>query len=281
VVGWWQLYPAQNTSAFMYRITRVIPVPVAIVDGQWVLYSDYLMKYISSVHYLEQKEQVSFKTDDGKRQIEYIKQQSMKDAIADAYAIKLAKNLGISVSDTELEVFLKSQRQSSDGEISEQTYDAVTLDYYGWCPDEYRHVFTQKLLRQKVAYEIDKAATSAVDSIALTLKTDPNTDFKNLVVSFIDKADTKVSYGVSGMVPRTNQDGGLSVEAVKLSKNQVTSVIKTTSGDGYYFVRLLDVNETQVSYEYIKVSLLEFKKVLEDITNSDKVQEYIDIPDSD
>lgn len=53
--GWWQLYSAQNTSEFMYRITKVLPLPVANVDGQPVLYSDYLMKYLSSVHYLAQK----------------------------------------------------------------------------------------------------------------------------------------------------------------------------------------------------------------------------------
>src|SRR5680860_1756935 len=53
-VGWWQLYPGQNTSDFMYRVTRILPVPVANVDGQPVLYSDYLMRYLSQVHYLVQ-----------------------------------------------------------------------------------------------------------------------------------------------------------------------------------------------------------------------------------
>ena len=33
-VVWWQLYSMQNTSTFFYRITRVIPLPVASVDGQ-------------------------------------------------------------------------------------------------------------------------------------------------------------------------------------------------------------------------------------------------------
>jgi hypothetical protein len=28
-VGWWQLYPSQNTSEFMYRVTKFIPLPVA------------------------------------------------------------------------------------------------------------------------------------------------------------------------------------------------------------------------------------------------------------
>ena len=48
VIGWWQLYPMQNSSAFMYRLTRVIPVPVAIVDGEHVPYRDYLVQYRGS-----------------------------------------------------------------------------------------------------------------------------------------------------------------------------------------------------------------------------------------
>lgn len=277
-VGWWQLYSVQNTSEFMYRVTKVIPVPVATIDGQPVLYSNYLMKYLSSVHYLEKKEQVSLKTDDGKRQVEYIKQQSMQDAIADAYALKLSNDLGIKISDDELNDFLKNQRQASDGEISEQTYQAVILDYYGWSQDEYRHVTKEKLLRQKISYTIDKNALNSVDNISVVLSADSAANLNNLAATFTDKVDTKVTYGVSGLVPKTNQDGGLAIEASKLKVGQITNVIKSTSGDGYYFVRLIEVNETQVSYEYIKVSLTEFSKLLDDVVNSDKVQKYITIP---
>src|SRR6478735_9399643 len=43
IVTWWQLYPMQNTSNFFYRVTRIIPMPVAMVDGAQVRYGDYLM----------------------------------------------------------------------------------------------------------------------------------------------------------------------------------------------------------------------------------------------
>ena len=276
-VGWWQLYKVQNTSEFMYHVTEVIPVPVANIDGQPVLYSDYLMKYLSSAHYIEQKEQVNLKTDDGKRQIEYIKQQSMQDAIADAYALKLSKNLGVSVSDSELEGFLKAQRQSSDGEISEQTYNAVILDYYGWSPVEYRYVTNVKLLRQKVAYAMDKGALNAASSAASALKNNSTTDFKTLTTTISSQTGTKATYGVSGWVPKTNQDGGLATEAAKLKKLQVSSIIKSALGDGYYIVRLLDINDTKVSYEYIQIPLTAFTKALDGVINSGKVQKYISV----
>jgi hypothetical protein len=272
IVGWWQLYFVQNNSEFMYRITRVIPLPVANVDGEPVLYSDYLMKYLSSVHYLEQKEQLSLKTDDGKRQVEYVKQQSMQDAIADAYAMKLANSMNIAISKSELQNFLNTQRQSSNGEISEQTYNAVILDYYGWGPDEYSHATENKLLRQKVAYAMDTKAKKAVNDISNILKSDPNYDFKTIVSS-----DTKVVYGTSGWVPKNNQDGGLATAAAKLTKLQVSSAIKSTIGDGYYFIRLLDINDDQVNYEYVQIPLTEFTNSLNKIINTKKVDRYIKV----
>lgn len=275
-VGCWQLYPAQNTSVFVYRVTKVLPLPVASVDGQLVPYSDYLMKYLSSVHYLEQKEQVSLKSDDGKRQIAFIKEQSMTDAIADAYAQKVANSLGVTVSDTELESFLKMQRQSSDGEVSQQTYDAVILDYYGWTPDEYRYATKSKLLRQKVGYEVDKAASKVSASVGDQLKAD-GANMQSIAASANSSSGSQVTYGASGLVPKTNQDGGLAAEAAKLEKGKISSVIKSTTGDGYYYVRLLDSNDTQVSYEYVQIPLTQFKKDLESVSKANKINRFITI----
>jgi len=276
-IGWWQLYPGQNTSDFMYRITRVVPLPVAVVDGQSVQYSDYLMAYRSSVYYLEKKEQVNLKTDDGKRQIDYIKQKSMQGAIEDAYAVKLAKKLGISISGAELETFIKGDRQSVNGEVSEQTYYAVILDYYNWSPDEYRHVTENKLLRQKVAYAMDKNSLKAADSVNDIIKKDPISDFKSIASTISSQTGLKVTHGVSGWVPKANRDGGLAIEASKLKKLEASFSIKSTKGDGYYVVRQLDINSNQVSYEYINIPLTTFTKSLDDVISKGKVQKYISI----
>jgi hypothetical protein len=275
IVGWQQLYVAQNSSTFMYRVTKVLPLPIASVDGQQVPYSDYLLKYLSAVHYLQEKEQVDLTTTDGKRQVTYVKQQAMQDSIADAYAVKLASSLHISISDDELQTFLAEQRQSSDGVVSEQTYDAVILDYYGWTPTEYQYATKEKLLLQKVSYAIDTTASSLVTSIGAQVAA-PNSNFQS-IVSGVGANPTKVSYGTSGLVPKTNEDGGLAAAASNLTKGEVSSVIKSTTGDGYYFIRLLDSNSTQVNYEFIQIPLTVFNAELKQLTDQGKVKEYITI----
>lgn len=271
---WWQLYPKQNTSQFMYRVTKVVPVPVAKVDGHQVLYSDYLMKYISSIYYLEKKEQVNFKSEDGKRRILYIKQQSMNDTIADSYAEKLAKDLKLSVDQSEIEGFIKEQRKTSSGEISEQTYDSVISDHFGWNPSEYRYAISKKILRQKVAYTIDKDALSLANKLFKQTRAKSSPNFKDLIKEFSDKS----SYGTSGWVSKENQDGGLSAAASKLKVNSISDLIKSSLGDGYYIVKLLSINDEQVNYEYIKIPLTRFDSQLKELEKSGKITKYISIP---
>lgn len=277
-VGWWQLYPAQNTSEFMYRVTQVLPLPVASVDGQQVRYSDYLMKYRSSVHYLENKQQVNLNSDDGKLQIQFVKDRAMDDAVADSYATKLAKDMNISVSEAELEAFLKQQRQSSDGEVSQQTYDAVISDYYNWSSSEYRYATKTKLLRQKVSYAVDDNAKRLADKVSPLLT--PKANLKTVTSGLPAVGSSKTEYGQSGWVPKTNQDGGLATEAVNLKVGQVSGTLQTTTADGYYFVKLIDINDTQVKYEYIKIPLMAFSNQLEDLKNDDKVEVYITLTET-
>ena len=277
LIGWWQLYLVQNTSDFVYRVTKVIPLPVATIDGQPVLYSDYLMKYRSSVHYLEEKEQVNISTADGKRQSDFVKQQAMQDAEADAYAIKLANERNITVSDVELQTFLTSQRNSSDGAVSESTYDAVILDYYGWSPDEYQHAMKNKLLRQDVAYAIDDHALNLSNSIGKNIA-GGNTDIKSIADTINAAQGAEVTYAAQGWVPRTNQDGGLAAAAATLKVGQVSSVIKSTSGDGYYYVKLIDTSDTQLNYDYIHIGLNAFNQLVANAQTNGKIHEYITVP---
>jgi len=278
VIAWWQLYIVQNTSDFMYRVTRVIPVPVANVDGTQVRYSDYLMKYRSSIHYLQEKERINLSTDDGKRQADFVKNEAMKDAVADAYAGKIAQERNITISDAELEQFLQEQRTSTDGNVSQSTYDAVILDYYGWSPQEYREAMKNKLIRQKVSFAIDEDAEKASKQVSDVIKAG-GADFRALSEQ-LNTAGAQVTYGALGFLPRTNQDGGVTAAAAKLEKGQISPAIQSTTGDGYYFVKLIDSNETQVNYEYIQVPLTTFNEEIRQAREAaERVTEYITIPE--
>jgi len=280
VLGWWQLYIVQNTSTFFYRVTRVLPLPVASVDGQTVKYGDYLMYYNSSAHYLQQSEQVDLNSEDGKRQVDYIKRKSMDNVEADAYAEKLAKQLNITVSDDRVNQVISDDRDTANGRISQETYDASALSVLGWSPEEYRQDAKSKLVRQDVSYAIDTTAKQKEEKAATLLAT-PTADFDAIAAQLGGEGDAKVTSGISGPVPKTNRDGGLSTAAVKLNVGQVSSVIKTTTGDGYYYVKLLEKNDSQINYAYIKIPLTAFNQQLSMLKSANKIHEYITMPKID
>ncbi len=280
LIGWWQLYIVQNTGTFFYRVTRVLPLPVASVENEQVRYGDYLMYYNSSAHYLQRSEQLNTQTEDGKRQLDFIKRRSMDNVVADTYAAKWAHDLNISVTKEEVDKVVDDDRNTVNGRISQETYDASALNVLGWSPDEYRQNIKSKLLRQKVAYAIDDAATKKQEQAA-SLVAQPNADFDKISAELGDDGNAKVQSGISGLVPHTNHDGGLSSTAVKLDKGQVSSVIKTTTGDGYYFVKVLEKSDTQINYAFIKIPLTKFSEQLEAVKKNNKVSEYIKIPSAE
>lgn len=276
-VGWWQLYSVQNTSTFFYRVTRLLPLPVASVDGESVRYSNYLMYFNSPAHYLEQNEQLDLKSENGKRQVAYNKRKSMDSAIADAYAAKLAKGLDIKIDAAQIDKVIDSDRDTVNGRISQETYDTAISNILGWSPGENRQATKNKLLLQQVSYAIDTVAASKRDK-ALTLVKQPDADFDKIAEQLGGEGEAQVISGISGMVPRTNHDGGRSAAAAKLEVGQTSGVIKTTTGDGYYFVKLLEKTDRELNYAYLRIPLTKFDEQLALLKKEGKVKEFITIP---
>lgn len=276
---WWQLYPQQNTSTFFYRITKVLPLPVAAIDGQNVAYSDYLSAFRSQEHYLQVKEGVDLYSKDNKQQLDYIKRQALDDAIADSYAQKLAHEKGISISETQIDEAIKRQRESRDGITSQETYDAIVMDHFNWTPAEARAVTARKLLRQEVAYTVDDTAKKQRDQVIEQLST--QADFDKVAASIEPVGDARVQAGVTPLVPSNNQDGGLAAAASKLAVGQLSEPFRSTTGDGYYIVKPLEKgSDGRVSYAYIKIPLTKFTTQLQQVKkNTDVFREYIDVPE--
>jgi len=283
VIIWWQLYPAQNTSTFFYRLTRILPVPVATVDGAQVKYSDYLMSLSGSQHYLQQSERLNLDSDDGKRQIEFIKRQALDikrqaldGAIADTYAEKIAKEKGITITDKQVDDVIASSLNTVSGRISQDVYDDSTLSTLGYTSDEYRHIIQRSLVRQAVAYEIDTKAASAKKAAESLIAGAKNPSLITLSKQLQSKG-YDASIGASGLVPKTNHDGGLTQEAMKLKKSQVSGFFRSTTGDGYYLVQLVNSTDTQLSYNFLRIPLTMFNQQLKTLAENKKIQEYISV----
>lgn len=271
---WYLLYFAQVNTKFMYRLTQLVPVPVANVDGENVRYSEYLKKYRSDIFSLVQQEQINLKSADGKRQSEYYKRRELDSAIKEAYVTKLARENNITVTRAEIDAFIT--RTVNSKSISLQAYEKTVLrNFYDWSLDEYRGVVKARLLTQKVSFAVDDAAKARANAIH-TQASAPGADFAKVASEHSDDLGTKGNGGDVGPLPLDNQDNnGLIATAQKLNPGQVSGLIE--GNDGYYIIKLNSKSETSVHYSQIKVNLTELDKRFDAVKNSKKIKEYIKV----
>lgn len=273
VLFWYQLYVLQNTSEFVYRLTTVLPLPVVRVDGEKGLYSDYLMEYRANMTIANAKRDVIEGADDIKALSILNKTKAMKNAIANAYAAKLARENNITISDQEVRQAFESQRKTENSELSENAIYKIAVDNYGLTPTEYRRMFIElPLIRQKVTTQIDKKALNLKDEVAKYLKNNGNNLSK-----LPEKFGNSVETGAPGKVRINNIDGGRAKTASSLKVGEVSDPFISTAGDGYYIVKLLEKTDVEVSYEYAKISFTEFDNRLKQLQKDGKIQKYINV----
>ena len=270
---WYQLYKAQNTGEFIYRFTTVIPFPVANVDGENALYRDYLMEYRANMQIANAKKDEIESANNVKALSVLNKNKAMKNAIANAYAQKKAREMGISVSEKEIDEAFDAQRKTQNTELTESALYKIAADNYGLSPSEYRRMFIElPLLRRKVTAEIDKNAAKTRDEVVKYLNDNSN-DFSKAAEQFGDK----IEYNKPGKVRKTNMDGGRSKVASQLNVGEVSKPFISNAGDGYYIVKLIEKNDNEISYESIKIKFTEFNSQLEKLEKEGKVKKYIKV----
>lgn len=276
VVGIWQLYSVQNSSMFMYRLTRIFPVPVAKVDGEHVPYRDYLVQYRSSEYYLSKYGEVKLNSDDGKTQLDYVKRQSLDKAEQIAYARKLARNIHVSVTEKDIDEFIDQERNTANGRVSQETYDASIKMLYDATASDYRLSVGNGILKNKVAFAIDSSAVDQVKKVETILKSG-NKDFAKIAEQ-LSSSGVKVTVGQSGMVDVVSKYGGLRAsEVAKFGKGETSGTLKSTTDDGYYFVTVIDKSETQVNFTYLHIPLHKFADDFAKLKSSGKIKEYITV----
>ncbi len=260
----WQLYGVQSTDRFMYRLTQIVPLPVAKVDGEWVKYSDYLLRLRSSIHYLSTKEAVNFNSDDGRRQLDYQKRLAMDKAIENTLVQHLATQNNLSVSAQEVDDFVKQQIASYKLGVTQEVYEQVIRDYYDWSFDEYKDSVKQQLLKVKVQAKLDTEGYNKL--LAILQQSRSGGDFATLAKANSEDPITQQQGGDMGVASKGAQDpNGLFAAASKLNVGDVSDIISGV--DGFYIVKLLERHENgdlriariQITYKVLEKTTKEFR----------------------
>ena len=271
--GWLALFKFGMTDEMLYRVTKILPISVATVDGEAVAFSDYLMVYRSSMTSIErQSADVDNQANENDLRLQY-KRSALSEVEDFAYAAKLARELEITVTDEEIDKEFSRHLSIGGTERSEESFMKIINDNFGLDKDEYRRMLYLTLLKSKVEVEIDKVAAQ-ISAQVESLLAEKYGDYAKVAEAL---GDAIVYEETGGMVPNQNIDGGRASEAFKLQPGQQSGRFISMSGDGYYFVKLVAKNDTEVNFVSIKVPFTEFDNRIDALRSEDKIQEYITI----
>lgn len=280
VIGvWLALYRFNMTDELLFRITKVVPVSVAAVDDESVPFSDYLMLYRSSMTSIERQSGSQF----DEQSLDQLRTEYKKSALTEAekytYALKLAKELGLTVSNEDVESEFNRHLNIGGIERSEESFIKIVSDNFGLDKGEYERMLYLSLLKSKVEMDIDTEANKIAGQVEKLLAENGN-DYKAVAEALGDK----ISYQeTGGLVDSKNIDGGRATEAMKLEPGQSSGKFVSMNGDGYYFVKLINKTDTQVNFVSIRVPFTEFNEKFDQLRADGLITEYITLstPDQD
>ena len=274
--GYLALYRLGMTGELLFRITEIFPVPVATVDSEDVRFSDYLMFYRSSMTSIERQSGSQFNT----TSIDYLHNEYKTAALLEsekyAYALKLANELDITVSEEDIKNEFERHLKIGGVDRSEEGFLKIIEDNFGLTKSEYERMLYLTLAKARVEIKIDETANRIAEKVENILSS--SNSYKSVAEQL---GDSVVYEETGGLVDNKNIDGGRASEASKLEPGESSGKFVSMNGDGYYFVKLIKKTEAEVNFVSIKVPFTEFDRRFNVLKEEGKIKEYIKINNSE
>lgn len=268
------LYKLQNTSEFMYRVTQVVPFPIARTGSSFVSYEDYLFEINHYTHYYRTQQQLDFNSDAGQRQLAEFKKRALDKVVNDAYIKKIAKQKGIKVSDKEVDDQIKVVREQNRLGGSDKELETVLEDFWGWSIDDFKRSLKQQLLAQKVLSSLDTDAHGRADAAYDQLQA--GKDFQTLAKEVSEDPSTKPNGGDYGFqIDKTNRDISATVvnALFALKPGEYSKVID--AGYGLEIIKNIEQKEDKIKAAHIVFNFKNINEYLNDIKDEEKTRIYI------
>lgn len=269
-----ELYKSKSTSLFLYRVTKVIPFPVARIGSDFVSYESYLFEINHYMHYYETQQELDFKTDTGQAQLAEFKKRALQKVVDDAYIRDIAKQKGISVSDKEIDDAIKVVRNQNRLSSSDSELEAILKDYWNWSISDFRRSLKSQVLSQKVLSGLDTGAHERANSALAQLKN--GKDFAILAKEVSEDAGTKDNGGEYGLlIDKTNRDiSPKTIEALfALQPGQYSDVVDM--GFGLEIVKNIENKDTQIRASHILFTFKDINEFLNNEKDQKKTRSYL------
>lgn len=271
------LYKFQSNSTFLYRVTQVIPFPIARAANRFVAYENYLFELRHYTHYYENQLDTDFSDPKNAPQLADFKRRALEKVVNDAYVKELAKEHGVTVSSQEVEDQITIVRNQNRLGGNEKVFEDVLKDYWGWSVSDFKRSLRQELLAQKVAATLDKGTKDRADAALAEIQA--GADFAAVAKKYSDDAKTKDTGGDFGYaIDRTDRNlTAQTTDALfKLNPGQVSGVVNI--GYALEILKNLEVQGTKIRGAHILFTYKDISTYVNDLKENKKTRLYLGLP---
>lgn len=273
IVGF-SLYKFQNTSGFIYDVTRIVPFPAAKAGNRWVSYESYLFELRRNMHYYQTQQQATFSGKTGKAQLQRLKQQAMAQVIQDAYIKELAGDNGVQVTDQQVDNQLQLVRAQNRLGGNSRVFKEVLNEFWGWSESDFKRELKQQMLKQAVVTKLDTKTDKKSQDALKQLKS--GADFGQLAGQVTEDPATK---GTGGQYPTPISPSdrelapAVTAEIFKLQPGQISGVVNT--GYTLEILKVADKSGNTVHAAHIQFNLADVNNYVKPLQAKHPSHEYI------
>lgn len=276
IYGSLALYKMQSTSTFVYRISQVVPFPVAHTKGGYVSYESYLFELRHYMHYYEIQQKQSFKTPAGKEDLADYKKRSLERVVNDAYVKQLADKHKVSVTNKEIDMEIETVRAQNRLGSSDQVFEDVLRDFWGWSLNDFKRSLRQQLLARKVVSKLDEGAHAKAKAAINELAA--GTPFDQVAKKYSDDSATKDAGGEFQVaIDKSNRDiaAQTTTAIFALKAGEHSGIIDT--GYSLEIVRLNSFEGDKARASHIQITFKDISIYINELKEKEKAKLYIKV----
>lgn len=268
------VYAFSWEDKFTQNVTKVVPLPAAVVNGRIIFYHTYLEQLAIVKKYQVEFKKTDFKSEEGKKVLAQTRKDTMDRLVEDSLVRAEASRLKVTVSNKDLTDSFNQLVTSNGGETS---FANVLKQYYGLTPAEFKEeIYKSRLLRQKVAEKFASDESVNSDSKAkaeeVLAKVKAGEDFAALAKQY--SQDTTASAGGDlGFFAKGKMVPEFETAAFALKEGEVSGIVKTVYG--YHIIKVTEVKGSEIHAYHILIKTKDFNTWVVDAVKNAKKSVYI------
>lgn len=274
------LYRYYQYNTFVYRLTQVVPFPIAKADGHYVNYENYLFELRHYVHYYESQQQRNFAGADHDQLVQFRKQ-ALQKVIDDTYIKDVASKNHVSVSDKEVDARLSEVRDQNRLGGNNKVFANVLRDYWGWSVNDFKRSLKQEILAEKVSAKLDNVDSQRAQTILASAR--GGTDFGALAKQSSDDPTAKTTGGDYGFainktnpnVPPEVVDQLFQMKTGQIAGPILASPVLAGQGPTLQIVKLTGISGDTVTAQHIAINLKDAASYIKKLESAKPPHPYV------